>query len=119
MKIKEPSKQSEFEVQAYLWSNLRKLGINARGEVKVKYPDANKRARCRFDIAIFEDGFLSGILEVKAAPIKHKTGNGWLGTRQGIRYNSFGVPVMIIYGQKQAEDFLKDVEVNGAISWGC
>jgi hypothetical protein len=117
MKIEEPKKQSEFEVQAYLWFSLRNLGINARGEVKVKFPDGGKRSRCRFDVAIFEDGFLSGILEVKASVTKHKSERGWLGTRQGVRYNSFGVPVRIIYGQMQAESFVEEVKQHGAIQW--
>lgn len=117
MKIAEPKKKSEFEVQAYIWSKLNELSINARGEVKVKYPGSDKRARCRFDIAIFEDGFLIGILEVKASVRKHKTDAGWLGTRQGIRYNSFGVPVRIIYGQEQAEQFLEEVKRLGSIPW--
>lgn len=117
-RIKEPTKASEFEVQAYVWSELRKLGINARGEVKVKYmQDGNKRDRCRFDIAVFEDGYLVGIIEIKANVVTHKTNAGWIGTRQGHRYTSFGVPVEIIYGQAEAELFISNTRESGRINW--
>lgn len=101
-KVTEPSVDTEFEVQAYLWNELRKLGVNARGEVKAKYA---KRSWVRFDIAIFENGKLKQIVEIKKSAVKHKT--TWEDTRQGKRYNDFQVPVTIIYGMKHAEEFLK------------
>jgi hypothetical protein len=100
--VKEPAAETEFEVQAYLWNELRKLGVNARGEVKTQYA---KRSWVRFDVAIFDAGGLAHIIEVKRSPINHKT--TWEDTRQGKRYNEFGVPVTIIYGMKHAEEFIK------------
>ncbi len=100
--VDEPTMETEFEVQAYLWTELRKLGLNARGEVKTQYA---KRSWVRFDVAIFEDGQLVHIIEVKRSPINHKT--TWEDTRQGKRYNEFGVSVTIIYGMKHAEEFIK------------
>lgn len=119
MKIAEPKKLSEFEVHAYVWSELRKLGINARGEVEVPFAcDKNRRAVCRFDIAIFDNGVLTGIIEIKANVISHKKEDGWLGTRQGSRYMSFGVPVELIYGQDEAERFIAITQDAGRIVWG-
>ena len=99
--VVEPKGDTEFEVQAYLWNELRKLGVNARGEVKTQH---SKRTWVRFDIAIFDNGKLIWIIEIKRNPIKHKT--TWEDTRQGKRYNEFGVPVNIIYGMPQAQEFL-------------
>lgn len=102
--VREPKGDTEFEVQAFLWNELRKLGINARGEVKAKYA---KRAYVRFDIAIFKNGSLTQIIEIKRSKINHKT--TWRQTRQGTRYNEFGVPVVIIYGMEEAKNFLEGV----------
>ena len=101
-RVKEPSGKTEFEVQAYIWNELRKLGINARGEIKAKH---GHRSYVRFDIAIFKDGNLKHIIEVKRSRIKHKT--TWEDTRQGKRYNDFGVPVTIVYGMGDAEKIIK------------
>jgi hypothetical protein len=103
MMIKEPKQNSEFEVQAFLWSGLRGLGVNARGEVSVPYA---KRQKVRFDIAVFESGVLVGIIEVKARPVNHKT--SWEDTRQGKRYTTFGVPIRMVYGMDQANQALAD-----------
>lgn len=117
--VKEPTKKSEFEVHAYIWSELRVLGINARGEVKVPFKDdSNRRAVCRFDLAIFDDGVLTGIIEVKAAKITHKKEGGWSATRQGKRYSEFGVPIALIYGQHHAEQFIEAARANQVIVWG-
>jgi hypothetical protein len=118
LQIKEPTHESEFEIHALVYMGLRALGINARGEVKVPFvSNTNRRAVCRFDIAIFEDGFLVGIVEIKAGVRKHKKANGWLDTRQGSRYSSFGVPVAIIYGREQAQQFIAATMVTGKVCW--
>jgi len=101
--VKEPSDHTEFEVQAYVWNKLRSLGVNARGEVKTKYKG---KAYVRFDIAVFDGGSLSHIIEIKRSVIKHKT--SWENTRQGQRYNDFGVPVTILYGMEDAIKFVEN-----------
>jgi hypothetical protein len=105
--VKEPAKPTEFEVQATLWSELRRLGYNARGEVGTAFAD---RERCRFDIAVFDRGELVGVIECKSAPIRHKSASGWNGTRQGWRYGQFGVPVMVIYGMGMVKQLVADLE---------
>lgn len=120
--IVERDAPTEFEVQALLWNELRRLGRNVRGEVKVRFPGGKlprypsgkpKLAYCRFDLAEFDGGRLVGIIEVKAAPMTHKSAAGWNGTRQGARYGMFGVPVLIVYGQQQAEALIADLEAGG------
>ena len=62
--VVEPSVATEFEVQAVVWLGLRRLGVNARGEVKTRY----EGRRCvRFDVAIFEGGVLTHIIEIRRA----------------------------------------------------
>jgi hypothetical protein len=100
--VLEPKGDTEFEVQAYLWNELRRMGVNARGEIKTKYANRNW---VRFDIAIFDNGRLKQIIEVKKSQVKHKT--TWEDTRQGKRYNEFGVKVNIVYGMEQAQEFIK------------
>lgn len=112
--MKEPTNQTEFEVQAWLWNELKDLGYNIRGEVKVKknFNGRKKFQYCRFDLAEFVGGELAGIIEVKATPVKHKTAAGWIGTRQGTRYHSFGVPVRIVYGMAGAMDLAQKAADN-------
>lgn len=114
-KIAKPDEDylSEFEVQAFLYSELKRLGIDVRGEVNFKgekkYYEQNKKSRqtrCRFDLVIFHNCEAIKIIEVKNAPIKHKT--SLENTRQGIRYRHFGIPVIFIYGMNDAIKLLQD-----------
>ena len=97
-----------------LYASLRELGFNVRGEVRTTIED---RKQCRFDLAEFVDGKLAGIIEVKSAPITHKTAAGWNGTRQGRRYGMFGVPVRVVYGMRDALDLIAQAESTGTL-WG-
>ena len=109
-KVVEPIRPSEFEVQAFLWSQLRELGFTVYGEVKTKYA---KRCYVRFDLAVFDEGNLTGIIEVKRSIVKHKS--AWADTRQGMRYAQFGVPVKIIYGMAEAISLVHDATKTGKI----
>ena len=110
-----PAVESEFEVQAFLFSELRRAGFDARGEVQVHglFGQRAAKASCRFDIVIFEDKRAVMVLEVKARPVIHKSGVE--NTRQGKRYPRFGVPVQFIYGMNDARKFLRthSAEVGG------
>jgi hypothetical protein len=110
---REPNRETDFEVQAHLWTELRKLGFNIRGEVQVVFDNDGRKRReqCRFDLAHFVGGELMGIIEVKAQRIKHKNEGGWQVTRQGKRYHTFGVPVRIVYGMEGAAALLEDAKI--------
>lgn len=101
-----PEVHSEFEVQAFLFSELKLAGFDARGEVQVHglFGQRSTKASCRFDIVIFKDKQAIMVLEVKARSVKHKSGVE--NTRQGKRYPLFGVPVYFIYGMEDAKEFL-------------
>lgn len=108
--LDEPKHCTEFEVQAYLWHELRALGLNVRGEVKLKF---SKRQTVRFDLACFQEGRLTAIIEVKRSSVQHKT--TWKETRQGLRYLQYGVPVYIVYGMDEADVFITEIR-KGAIT---
>lgn len=95
---------SEFEVQAFLYGELKKMGRNVRGEVKWFDPDL--RVQCRFDLVIYGERGAEQIVEVKP------TARKWVktpleDTRQGRRYRLFGVPVTFVYGMEDARKFLE------------
>ena len=98
--------ESEFEVQANLYSALKTKGVDVRGEVA--WFDPGTRTHCRFDLVIYENKAPVHILEVKARQVKHKT--CLEDTRQGRRYRLFGIPVTFIYGSADASLFVN--------SWG-
>jgi len=98
-----PSRWTEFEVQAFIWTGLRGLGIDARGEVKCAFAG---RAQVRFDIAVFVDGTLAGIVECKHQD--KQAGSDWTKTRQGQRYAQFDVPVRLVKGEAEARALLDD-----------
>lgn len=98
--------ETEFEVQAALYSALRAHGFDVRGEVQWCRKVKNARGEaCRFDLVICKDGKAIHIVEVKAAPLQHR--QGVTATRQGNRYRHFGVPVTFVYGGEDAMSFLK------------
>jgi hypothetical protein len=112
--VTEPKRETEFEVQAMLYTELRSLGFNVRGEVPAVW-NVKPLRKCRFDLAEFVDGKMVGIIEVKSAPITHRTAQGWNGTRQGYRYSRWGVPVAVVYGMKQAQMLVAQATETGAI----
>ena len=113
MGMSEPTWDSEFEVQAWLWNELRAIGMNVRGEVKYRL---RSRAYCRFDLAEFDaDGRLIGVIEVKARPVAHKTSGGWKATRQGQRYTSLDVPVVLVCGMEQARSLVERARAAGSL----
>ena len=108
--IKYPLCDSEFEVQAWLFSELRSKGYDVRGEVNFlgSFGLRETKATCRFDLVVFKAREAALVLEVKARPVSHK--RGVANTRQGIRYTQFGVPVLFVYGIAGAKDAVSFVE---------
>lgn len=103
IEVVEPNRATEFEVQATIWHGLRQLGFGARGEVKCRF---SGRAHVRFDIAVFDGEVLVGLIECKR---EGKQMNGtWASTRQGMRYQQFGVPVRLVKGMDEALRLLED-----------
>ena len=94
-----PNEFSEFEVQAYLYSKLKRMGFDVRGEVSA--PSVLGESS-RFDIVIFKKKRADKILEVKRNRKEsiHK---------QQVKYNKFGVKVNFIMGMEDAEKYIKNI----------
>lgn len=100
-----PTYQSEFEVQAWLFSTLRAAGLDVRGEVRV---EIKRRERVRFDLVLFDKNKAPKlVVEVKRQG--RRITPAVADTRQGRRYIRFGVPVRFICGPKQAEEFAAEL----------
>lgn len=104
--IEYPTLMLEFEVQAWLWAELRRRGYDARAEVQHlgSFGLRAAKAACRFDIVVFDGRAAKCIIEVKARPVTHKSTVS--ATRQGTRYVQFGVPTHFVYGMAGARDLL-------------
>ena len=105
IQVVEPTHETEFEIQAELWSGLRRLGFNARGEVRCQFAG---RAQVRFDVAVFDGGALVGVIECKREG--KQAGSDWSATRQGARYSQFGVPIRLVRGMGDVRALLADAE---------
>ena len=107
-KISYPDCVSEFEVHAALYFALKQsTNADIRGEVKSRGTHGLRPAKtaCRFDIVAFVGGLAACIVEVKSGKVNHKTSIN--DTRQGVRYPTYGVPMIVCYG---AADIPQTVE---------
>ena len=97
------SNPTEFEVHAAIYSALKAIGFDVRGEIQ--YKDMKTRRLYRFDLVIYKHWVASEIIEVKAFPVRHR--NGLENTRQARRYRQFGIPVTFVYGEIDAKEFIE------------
>lgn len=97
---------TEFEVQSFLYGELKAKGKNVRGELV--HIEKKTKLKSRFDLVLFdENDEAEVIIEVKSAPVKHKT--CLEDTRQYKKYTQFGCRVVFIYGINDAKSFLEMV----------
>jgi len=100
--ITEPSKCSEFEVQAWLYSALQAAGFNVRGEVVTKTGLSQRGFKvARFDLVIFRNGVPQMIIEVKDKP--RSDGQINVEGRQYKKYTAFGIPLAYARGMDEAK----------------
>ena len=85
--------RTEFELQAWLFNRLQPDGFDARGEIRGK---TNAGENARFDLIVSVSNRIIAIIEVKDTP-----GSKLEKTRQGYRYRSFGVPVLLFFDENQ------------------
>lgn len=94
--IRPPEGETEFEVQAWLWYELRRLGVNARGCVGTDAGDC-------FDLVVFDaEGKPQCVVEIKK---DHDVVNSTRNKKQLDRYRMYGVPVVPVHGMRAAEEF--------------
>jgi hypothetical protein len=94
-----PDHVSEFEIHAALYFALKQATkADIRAEVKSRGTHGLRKAKtaCRFDLVAFVNGIAICIIEVKSGPVIHK--KTMIETRQGTRYPTYGIPVIVCYG---------------------
>lgn len=102
-------KPSEFEIQAYLYIEIKKLGFNIRGNV----PNSRKRVRgyerrMIFDLVIFDkENKPQIIIEVKDSN-RHSEA-----TLQCKKYLTTGYPVDYVKGMENALKYVKTLKIKG------
>ena len=112
-----PSAPSEFEVQAFLYWELKRMGFNVRGEVHGRHDGK----RLRFDLVIFcGKRNPVRIIEVKKHTKRFIKAEGIRNqkmardlTDQVRRYEKSGVPVDVIGAMREAEAYIEKVRAGG------
>jgi len=109
--INYPDHVSEFEVQAYLyWMLKQSTAADIRAEVKSRGTHGLRPSKtaCRFDIVVFKNAVAVCIVEVKSDKVRHST--TMQDTRQGTRYPTYGVPVVVCYGMNDIPIVISTVQ---------
>ena len=100
---------SEFEVQAYIYQNLRANGYDVRGEVTTRQSSAI------LDLVVFDERTPVLIIEVKAAlkliSARTRVSLAELDQEQADYYQSLGVPVQRVCGMAWAIKFCESFQL--------
>jgi hypothetical protein len=94
---------TEFEIHAYLYCELRRLGYDARGEVATRDGD------CRFDLVVYSQQRAVRVIEVKASPRKCRG-------EQLEQYRAYGLKVISVCGLDQAMRLIEKAKAGGCRS---
>jgi hypothetical protein len=98
--LRDPRHVTEFEVQAFLYSELKAIGWTVRGEVPTF------RHKARFDLVVYDnEGYPLRIIETKCVRRSAKRGTR-SGDQIGEYYDFYGVPVDLVCGMKEAARYI-------------
>lgn len=92
-----PIYESEFEVQAEIYSILKNLGYDIRGEVSTNY-------NARFDLVVFENQTARCLIEVKKNRMIEnipKRRSNLYRRKQFKKYSNFGIPLIYCFGKSE------------------
>lgn len=103
-------KYSEFEIQAYVYQNLRDMGHDARGEVQSTTKKEEKKGKCIFDIVVFENWYPIRIIEIKRSPKRNEAVTRKI---QIEKYLRFGVGIDLVCGMNEARKYMEAWRANG------
>ena len=74
------------------------------------YPSRwNEAPGCRFDLVIHDGKYIKALIEIKKKSNNPARGAKWLKSRQAAKYMSFGVPVYLVYNDKDFPQVLNDL----------
>jgi len=94
-----PSSTSEFEVQAYIFSELKDKGYDIRGEV------STKRRKCQFDLVVYHKHLPRIVIEVKKQKKTYKH-EKYVRFAQACKYDRYCTQVFYVSGMKEAKKFV-------------
>jgi len=111
-----PTTATEFEIQAYIYHELKRLGYDVRGEVG--------QGDSRFDLVVFDaDKLPIRVIEVKKyrpfyskmprASIRMESRDRDSNRLQLRKYDRFGIRVDVIAGMPNAEKYIRLVAARG------
>lgn len=102
-----PFNDSEFDVQAELWSRIRQEGFEVRGEVKAVCMDDDRRRKAFLDLVVFNRVTLKplAIIECKNSPNNHQE----IGGRQKRKYSKFNLPLLLCANRSQIDPTLRNL----------
>lgn len=96
--------QSEAEIQAGLYGDIRQMNLDAKLQVRGYIPNDSRRKKCLFDIVVFWP-----LNHRPICIIECKKGRGVCNASTQIaRYNKFGLPVLVC-GKLGHTNTLKEV----------
>lgn len=103
MEIPYKEKNTEFEIQSYLYQSLLDLGVNVRGNVSNgRKRDRGNAPKMHFDLVIYDkENKAQKIIEVKDS-INHR-----LNTAQHEKYKTTGLEVIYARGMKEARKLVQ------------
>lgn len=112
-----PEQESEFEVQAELYYELKLAGFDypnayVRGCVTARCTDGTKRPRVFLDLVVFNSDFQAvAIIECKNFSGVFKPCH-WIGmgARQSRRYAKFGIPVIVCRNSSEILSVIKKIK---------
>lgn len=111
-----PSRESEFEVQAELYHQLRLSGLEypnayVRGCVVARCIDGEKRPRVFLDLVVFNSNFQAvAIIECKNFLYIWGGYFTGIGARQARRYSKFGVPVIVCRNSSEIPSVIAQIK---------
>jgi hypothetical protein len=96
---------TEFEIQAFLFESIKRMGVVVRGEV------ASKCGTCVFDLVVYVDGKPAHIIECKKRKkfLGSKIAESQQASKRALqinKYSKFGLPLDVICGMEEAVQYV-------------
>jgi hypothetical protein len=98
-----PRKDTEQNLKYRFMKACEAYGLKMFAEYPSRW---NESPGCRFDIVIHDGRFIKALIEIKRKSRNKKRGEMWLKSRQCQKYLSFGVPVFLVYDDKDFVEVL-------------
>lgn len=101
-----PRRDSEQNLKYRFCKALESYGFKFYQEYHSRW---NESPGCRFDIVVHDGKYIKALIEIKKKSDNKKRGELWLQSRQAKKYLSFGVPVFLVYDDKDFVEVLNSL----------